>query len=173
MVVFLISGAIPMPVRYQFIDSPFGKCLVARSARGICHLHFCDTGPDTALGELARRFPDAGPASGRIELAWGDGSPALDLRGTAFQKHVWAALRELRCGMTIAYRDLAAKVGRPRAVRAVAGAVAANQVAWFVPCHRVVRASGELGGFRWGTDRKAMMLRHEGDALPGPGRTAA
>ena len=89
----------------------------------------------------------------------------LDLRGTSFQRAVWAALREIPRGRTATYTEIAARVGRPAAVRAVAQACAANAHAVLIPCHRVVRSDGALSGYRWGVARKRTLLREEG-ALP-------
>jgi len=85
----------------------------------------------------------------------------LLLRGTNFQVKVWQALLRIPEGAVVSYSDVAKRVGRPDAVRAVAGAVAANSIAWLIPCHRVLRSSGEIGGYRWGTARKKMMLVKE------------
>ncbi|PLM31987.1 bifunctional transcriptional activator/DNA repair enzyme protein Ada, partial [Klebsiella quasipneumoniae] len=85
----------------------------------------------------------------------------LDLQGTAFQLQVWQALRQIPAGETRSYRQVAEHIGQPRAVRAVAGACAANSLAVIVPCHRVVRENGALSGYRWGTARKAQLLARE------------
>ena len=85
----------------------------------------------------------------------------LDIRGTAFQRLVWKALREIPPGSTASYTDIAEKIGRPKAARAVARACASNKIAVAIPCHRVVRRSGRLGGYRWGTERKRAMLERE------------
>ncbi|MFV9262612.1 methylated-DNA--[protein]-cysteine S-methyltransferase, partial [Citrobacter freundii] len=85
----------------------------------------------------------------------------LDLRGTAFQLRVWQALRQIPAGETRSYRQVAQSIGQPRAVRAVAGACAANKLAIVIPCHRVVREGGALSGYRWGTARKAQLLARE------------
>ena len=85
----------------------------------------------------------------------------LSIEGTAFQKTVWEALRAIPAGKTVSYAELAAKVGRPKAVRAVAGACAANRLAVVIPCHRVVRSDGNLSGYRWGMERKRALLERE------------
>jgi AraC family transcriptional regulator of adaptative response/methylated-DNA-[protein]-cysteine methyltransferase len=87
----------------------------------------------------------------------------LDLAGTEFQQRVWRALRAIPYGATRSYAELAREVGAPRAVRAVASACASNRVALVVPCHRIVRADGTAGGYRWGSERKARLLEHERD----------
>jgi AraC family transcriptional regulator of adaptative response/methylated-DNA-[protein]-cysteine methyltransferase len=86
------------------------------------------------------------------------------VRGTAFQQRVWQALREIPCGATVSYAELAARVGVPDGARAVAGACAANPVAVAIPCHRVVRHDGALSGYRWGVERKQALLERERDA---------
>jgi AraC family transcriptional regulator of adaptative response/methylated-DNA-[protein]-cysteine methyltransferase len=85
----------------------------------------------------------------------------LDVRGTAFQERVWQALRDIPVGETVSYSELAEKIGSPNAVRAVAGACAANKIAVAIPCHRVVRQDGDLSGYRWGVERKAELLARE------------
>lgn len=85
----------------------------------------------------------------------------LDIRGTAFQQRVWQALREIPAGDTASYADIAAKIGAPKAVRAVAGACAANMLAVAIPCHRVIRQDGALSGYRWGIERKKRLLEKE------------
>ena len=88
----------------------------------------------------------------------------LDIRGSAFQQRVWAALREIPIGSKATYSDVAQAIGAPKSVRAVAQACAANPIAIFVPCHRVVRADGSLSGYRWGVERKQQLLEHEAAA---------
>jgi len=89
----------------------------------------------------------------------------LDIRGTAFQRRVWEVLRTIPPGRTLSYRDVATKLGSPAAVRAVAGACAANALAVAIPCHRVIAANGELAGYRWGVERKRELLHLEGALL--------
>ena len=88
----------------------------------------------------------------------------LDVRGTAFQQRVWQALREIPAGTTASYADIAERLGAPKAVRAVAGACAANDIAVAIPCHRVVRNDGTLSGYRWGVERKRALLDREAAA---------
>ncbi len=85
----------------------------------------------------------------------------LDIRGTAFQHRVWSALREIPAGKTATYAEIAKRIGKPEAVRAVAGACAANKIAVAIPCHRVVRTDGSLSGYRWGVERKRRLLERE------------
>ncbi|MBZ7394694.1 bifunctional DNA-binding transcriptional regulator/O6-methylguanine-DNA methyltransferase Ada [Klebsiella michiganensis] len=154
-------------------DGPLGRCLVAESGRGVCAVL---PGEDDALlyAELASLFPNARLHPGdeifrqRVAQVFSHlddhrqpFSLPLDLRGTAFQLQVWQALRQIPAGETRSYRQVAQSIGRPRAVRAVASACAANKLALVIPCHRVVREDGALSGYRWGTARKALLLARE------------
>lgn len=154
-------------------DGPLGRCLVAESERGVCAML---PGESDALlcAELASLFPNArlhpGDEAFRQRVAQVFShlddhrqpfSLPLDLRGTAFQLQVWQALRQIPAGETRSYRQVAQSIGRPRAVRAVASACAANKLALVIPCHRVVREDGALSGYRWGTARKALLLARE------------
>ena len=154
-------------------DCALGRCLVAQSERGVCAVLPGDN--DAALlDDLRRRFPNAELREGdpdfcqqmaeifaHLDDSRRPVSLPLDLRGTAFQLQVWQALRQIPAGETRSYRQVAEHIGQPRAVRAVAGACAANSLAVIVPCHRVVREDGALSGYRWGTARKAQLLARE------------
>ena len=146
---------------------------MAESERGVCAVL---PGESDALlcAELASLFPNArlhpGDEAFRQRVAQVFShlddhrqpfSLPLDLRGTAFQLQVWQALRQIPAGETRSYRQVAQSIGRPRAVRAVASACAANKLALVIPCHRVVREDGALSGYRWGTARKALLLARE------------
>ena len=160
-------------IRAAFADCPFGRLLVGATARGVCFIGFAE--PDAALlGDLRRRFPratiladDAGLAATlRAVLAYLDEPAAglalpLDLRGTAFQVRVWEALRRIPPGETRTYAEVAAMIGAPRAVRAVARSCASNPAALAVPCHRVIGGNGDLTGYRWGIPRKRALLERE------------
>jgi O-6-methylguanine DNA methyltransferase len=165
----------PRPVGYTIVASPVGRLLVAATARGICSVKLGDSDAELETA-LRREFPsvvrDAGPGpvplDGWVEalLAQLAGArpravPPVDVRGTAFQRRVWDALRAIPMGATQSYAQVARAIGRPRAVRAVARACATNPVALVVPCHRVVRRNGDLGGYRWGVERKALLLERE------------
>lgn len=174
-----------LTIRYGVHPSPFGQCLIMRTDRGVCGLAF--TSParrgETFAG-LARGFEaatfveDAGATAGIAKTtfgapAGGDGLTGLTLhlRGTPFRIKVWRALLAIPPGCVTSYADLAHRIGAPGASRAAGNTVGANPVAWIIPCHRVIRASGVLGGYRWGTGRKLAMLSLEaGGAAPGPGR---
>ncbi|WP_299438430.1 bifunctional DNA-binding transcriptional regulator/O6-methylguanine-DNA methyltransferase Ada [uncultured Rhodospira sp.] len=165
------AGAV---IDYVTGDCVLGRVLVAATARGLCSVAFGDD--DAALlDSLRARFPNASlradgdsartvlPAV--VALAAEPGAPfdgPLDVRGTAFQLRVWEELRRIPPGETRTYREVAAAIGRPTATRAVANACGDNPVALVVPCHRVVRTDGGLGGYRWGLARKRTLLRHEG-----------
>ena len=169
-------GGVGEHIRTAFADTPFGRLLVGATAAGICFLGFAE--PDDALlGDLRRRFPGAAVtpdpqglgATLAAILAFIEEPAAalalpLDLRGTAFQQRVWAALCQIPPGETRTYAELAALIGAPRAVRAVARSCAANPVSLAVPCHRVVGKNGDLTGYRWGVPRKAALLARERDA---------
>jgi len=155
-------------------DCVLGRVLVAATPRGLCSVAFGDD--DAALlDNLRARFPNAmlradGDAARAIlpavvAVAAEPGEPfegPLDVRGTAFQLRVWEELRRIPPGETRTYSEVAAAIGRPTATRAVANACGDNPVALVVPCHRVVRTDGGLGGYRWGLARKRTLLRHEG-----------
>ena len=153
-----------------------GAILVAQSARGVCAILLGDD-PDALIAELRQRFPAAqllgGDADfealvarvvGFVEAPRLGLDLPLDLRGTAFQQRVWQALRKIPPGQTLSYAELAARIGAPKAVRAVAGACAANPLAVAIPCHRVVRRDGDLAGYRWGIARKRALLEREATA---------
>ena len=177
-----------LTIRYGVHPSPFGQCLIMRTDRGVCGLAF--TSParrGETFAALARGFEaativeDAGATAGIAktmfgEAAGGDGLTGLTLhlRGTPFRIKVWRALLAIPPGCVTSYADLAHRIGAPGASRAAGNAVGANPVAWIIPCHRVIRASGVLGGYRWGTGRKLAMLSLEaGGEIPGPGRAAS
>lgn len=156
-------------ILYASAPSPLGRLLVAATSRGLCAVSL-----GGGVAALRREFPrarlrrDEGALRAALDalLAHLDGRlPRLDLptdaRATAFQARVWEELRSLPYGSTTTYAELARRLGNPRATRAVARAVASNRLALLVPCHRVVRSDGSLGGFRWGTSRKRRLLERE------------
>jgi AraC family transcriptional regulator of adaptative response/methylated-DNA-[protein]-cysteine methyltransferase len=157
-------------IRHGLASTPFGSAFVAETDRGLCRLSFID-GPG-APGELAalraawpkaRFVRDDARASTLVAIIWGHENEILPLAvsGTNFQVQVWRALLELEPGASVTYSALAHKLGKPTGARAVANAVGANPIAWVIPCHRVLRAGGQLGGYRWGTARKQMIRRWE------------
>jgi AraC family transcriptional regulator of adaptative response/methylated-DNA-[protein]-cysteine methyltransferase len=167
------AGGADAVIRFAIGQSSLGAVLVAMSEKGVCAILIGDD-PEELVRDLQRRFAkaqliggDAGFESviaqviGLVETPQiGLGLP-LDIRGTAFQQRVWQALQEIPVGTTATYTEIAAKIGAPRAVRAVAGACAANGLAVAVPCHRVVRSDGSLSGYRWGIERKRALIDRE------------
>ena len=163
-------------VRFAIGQTSLGAILVAATDKGIVAIQFADD-PDTLLRDLQDRFPKArligGDAEferlvarvvGSVENPSAGFDLPLDVRGTAFQQRVWQALREIPAGTTASYSDIAQRLGAPKAVRAVAGACAANDIAVAIPCHRVVRNDGALSGYRWGVERKRTLLDREAAA---------
>ena len=161
-----------LTIRYGVHPSPFGQCLIMRTSRGVCGLAFTSPGRSgEALAELARGFEaatfvedataTAGIAGTIFDAPAGGDAIALHLRGTAFQIKVWRALLAIPPGCVTSYGELAHRIGAPRASRAAGTATASNPVAWIIPCHRVIRASGVLGEYRWGRGRKLAMLSLE------------
>jgi len=154
-------------IRHGAHATPLGVAFIGLTERGICHLRFIHEGWDP-LAELRGEWPEAtlvaDPAAARevLDALAGPRAPMrLWLKGTNFQIKVWEALLRIPEGDLVSYGRLAAAAGRPTAVRAVASAVAANPVAWLVPCHRVIRSSGVLGQYRWGPERKAALIGWE------------
>jgi AraC family transcriptional regulator of adaptative response/methylated-DNA-[protein]-cysteine methyltransferase len=178
-------GAPELAIRYTTVASPLGALLVATTDRGICQVALgddearlvealtaefprarcerVDAGADEWIGAVVARVAGelgldrAGAAKAAAELP-------LDVRASAFQWRVWRELMRIPRGETRSYSEIAQALGQPRAVRAVASACASNRLALIVPCHRVIRADGSLGGYRWGIPRKAALLESEGAA---------
>ena len=167
------AGGAQTAIRFAVGACTLGAILVAQSARGICAI-LLGNDPDALARDLQDRFPQAtligGDAAfeqlvskvvGFVEApALGLDLP-LDIRGTAFQQRVWQALRKIPAGSTASYTDIARHIGAPHAVRAVAQACGANALAVAIPCHRVVRHDGTLSGYRWGVERKRLLLERE------------
>jgi AraC family transcriptional regulator of adaptative response/methylated-DNA-[protein]-cysteine methyltransferase len=162
-------------VRYTLHSCALGRCLVAASSRGICAVLPGDN-DEVLIGELQQIFPHAQREEAdevfslhvMQVIALLDGQRTtiqlpLDIRGTAFQQQVWQALRDIPAGETRSYQQVAESINKPKAVRAVASACAANKLALIIPCHRVVKQSGALSGYRWGIARKAELLRREAE----------
>jgi AraC family transcriptional regulator, regulatory protein of adaptative response / methylated-DNA-[protein]-cysteine methyltransferase len=171
----LKSGGEGWKITVGFANSPFGKCLVGESHRGICHLSFVESGnKDAALLELKAQWPRAQLQQNNIAArklvnrifdrpAIGNSSAPLRafVRGTPFQVRVWRALLQVQNGMLVSYGGLAAAVDQPTAARAVGSAVGQNSLAYLIPCHRVIRETGVLGDYRWGQVRKQAILAWE------------
>jgi AraC family transcriptional regulator of adaptative response/methylated-DNA-[protein]-cysteine methyltransferase len=168
-------GAIAAAIRYTCADSPLGRMLIAATERGICSIQFARSDGELMEG-LKREFPFAArkPDEGGLQSWVGallrhmrgkDLDPSsllpLDIRATAFQRLVWAYLQSIPFGATKSYSQVAKAIGQPSACRAVARACATNPVAVAIPCHRVVREDGSMGGYRWGIERKKALLAME------------
>ena len=165
-----------LTIDYGFHPSPFGPCLLALTARGICHLGFLDDTDEArerSLQDLFAAWPRAEYREDRrattpvleqifTRRSSGDNRPLhLLLKGTNFQINVWKALLAIPAGHLVSYRHLAAGLGQPRAFRAVASAVAANSLAYLIPCHRVILETGRIRQYRWGSTRKKAMIAWE------------
>ena len=172
-------GGAGIAVRYTTLKTAMGRLLVAATERGVCKISIgdddatlvddlqhefprasitrVDTGRDEWLAAIVARIDEElrGDANGRTPL------PPLDIRATAFQWRVWQALQHIPRGETRSYSDIADEIGEPHAVRAVANACGRNRLAVVVPCHRVIREDGSLGGYRWGIERKRTLLAKE------------
>jgi AraC family transcriptional regulator of adaptative response/methylated-DNA-[protein]-cysteine methyltransferase len=166
-------GAIAAPIRYTCTDSPLGRILVAATEKGICGIQFADSDEELEQG-LKQEFPfairrrDDENMSELTEQLMRhmrglekSSSLPLDIQATAFQRRVWSYLQSIGFGETRSYSDVAKAIRRPSAVRAVARACATNPVAIAIPCHRILRSNGDLGGYRWGTERKKALLAME------------
>ena len=166
-------GAIAAMICYTCADSPLGRMLIAATDRGICAIQFARTDGELLEG-LRREFPFAVRKADQGELrSWVEAllrhmrgkdlnsSLPLDIRATAFQRRVWTYLQSIPFGATKSYSEVAKAIGKPRACRAVARACATNPVAVAIPCHRVVREDGSMGGYRWGIARKKALLEME------------
>ena len=161
-------------IQYGFHASPFGECLLAVSDRGVVGLAFVqEGGRSRALADLRKQWKfadlteDPAATAEHVKKIFGatrgNGALRLFLKGTNFQVKVWQALLNIPRGMVSSYDDIATGIGKPKAVRAVANAVARNPVAFLIPCHRVIRKTGAFGGYHWGSSRKKAMLAWESE----------
>jgi AraC family transcriptional regulator of adaptative response/methylated-DNA-[protein]-cysteine methyltransferase len=170
------GGGVAEEIRFAIGECTLGSILVAATARGVCAILLGDD-PEALLRDLQDRFPKArllgGDAPfeqlvaqvvGLVEAPRKGADLPLDIRGTAFQQRVWQVLREIPAGATASYAEVAARIGEPRAVRAVAQACGANALAVAIPCHRVVKSDGAISGYRWGVERKRELLARESRA---------
>ena len=168
------TGGAGIHIHYGLHRSPFGDCLIGLTGRGICWLSFLhDKSCREVVGELKQHWSGAtlskrpestGPAADQIfsALSAGKNCPlSLLLMGTNFQLKVWQALLRVPAGALVTYQTLAEIIGARQSARAVGNAVADNRIAWLIPCHRVIRKSGLLGGYRWGETRKRAILAWE------------
>jgi AraC family transcriptional regulator of adaptative response/methylated-DNA-[protein]-cysteine methyltransferase len=167
------AGGANAVIRFAVGECSLGSVLVATSDRGVCAILMGDE-PDALVRDLEDRFPKASLIGGDkafeklvakvlsfVETPGKGLDLPLDIRGTAFQHRVWEALTKIPAGETTTYAEIAERIGSPTAVRAVAGAVAANPIAVAVPCHRVIRTGGAISGYRWGVERKRALLDRE------------
>jgi AraC family transcriptional regulator of adaptative response/methylated-DNA-[protein]-cysteine methyltransferase len=167
------SGGAGWTIEAGFGSSPFGRCLVAQSPRGLCHLSFVDSNPKAAWDELKALWPNAQwrrDDSGARSLLTriftrhsqsGAGRLTAYVKGTPFQLRVWRALLHIPPGQLTTYGRVASAIGQPTAARAVGSAVGSNPIACLIPCHRVIRETAALGDYRWGSLRKRVMLTRE------------
>src|SRR5262245_33043647 len=159
-------------IRFAVGQTSLGVILVASSTKGIASIMLGDQ-PEEPVRDLQDRFPPARLIGGRddeslvarvVALVDEPGSSLnlpLDVRGTAFERRVWLALQKIPVGKKVTYAEVARRIGLPKAVRAVAGACAANHIAVAIPCHRGVRTDGSLSGYAWGVERKRLLLDRE------------
>jgi AraC family transcriptional regulator of adaptative response/methylated-DNA-[protein]-cysteine methyltransferase len=165
-------------IRYGLHASPFGKCLIAVTERGICHFGFVQTTEGDAIDNLVTEWQNARMIEDRVFTAPlvepifnldSRGRLNIHLRGTNFQLKVWEALLQIPTGAVTTYEGLAERIGKPTAARAVGTAVGHNPIAVLIPCHRVIRKAGEFGNYRYGAARKKALLAYE-SALSGTSR---
>jgi AraC family transcriptional regulator of adaptative response/methylated-DNA-[protein]-cysteine methyltransferase len=167
------AGGRDAAIRFAVGDCSLGAILVAATPKGVCAIEFGDD-PNALVLALQDRFPKArligadrefeqlvAKVVGLVEAPANGLDLPIDVRGTAFQQRVWRALRDIPPGSTASYAEIARRIGRPKAVRAVAQACASNPVAVAIPCHRVVRQDGDPSGYRWGVERKQTLLERE------------
>jgi len=166
------NGGAQLHIHYSFAESPFGTLIVASTPKGICHMAFADQGPEAALAALKKSFPGAGYQQLTDQIQqnalfifnqdWSRlGEIKLHLKGTPFQLKVWETLLKIPMGEVSTYTGVAEKLNNPKASRAVGSAVAGNPVAFLIPCHRVIKATGEFGEYHWGSTRKTAMIGWE------------
>ena len=165
-----------LTIRYGVHETPFGRCFIATTPRGVCALHFIEhAATGRHLDDLRNTWPgvtlskDQSGTAGLIRRIFGDTAQAhasgqglaLIVRGTPFQIKVWEALLRVPAGRLVSYQDLARRIGRADASRAVGSGVGQNPVAYLIPCHRVIRSTGVIGDYRWGSARKKALLGWE------------
>jgi AraC family transcriptional regulator of adaptative response/methylated-DNA-[protein]-cysteine methyltransferase len=167
------AGGVGITIHYGVAECILGWIIVAATDRGICSIEFGDN-PARLPQQLEERYPKAtitkaGPGFTRLieEVVNFIKAPGdnfilpLDIQGTAFQQQVWSVLRQIKPGQTMNYAEVAERIGNPNAVRAVATACGSNKLAVVIPCHRVISKDGTLSGYRWGVERKKMLLDNE------------
>ncbi|MEX6686444.1 methylated-DNA--[protein]-cysteine S-methyltransferase [Danxiaibacter flavus] len=166
------NGGELLHINYSFAESPFGNIIVASTSKGICHMAFADEKADMALGDLKQKFPNAqytqivDSIQQNALFIFGQdwsklGQIKLHLKGSPFQIKIWETLLKIPLGSLTTYSGLAEQAGYAGASRAVGTAVAGNPVAFLIPCHRVIRSTGEIGQYHWGSTRKSAMIGWE------------
>lgn len=162
------SGGEQLQIFYSFHDTPFGKVLIASTDMGICKLEFVES-PAEGVGLLSKEWPAAtlkedhltNERSIRMIFGGEKGALRMNLKGTPFQLKVWEALLRIPEGQLSTYQQIADFIGSPKATRAVGTAIGSNPVAVLIPCHRVIRRDGGIGGYHWGNDRKLSLIAWE------------
>jgi len=165
------NGGKSLNINYSFSESPFGYVMAASTEKGICYMAFEDD-KETALGNLQQIFPNASFFERQDDLQknalsifnkdWTKlNTIKLHLKGTDFQLKVWESLLSIPMGKLSTYGNLAGKIGNPNASRAVGTAIGSNPVAFLIPCHRVIQSTGNMGGYRWGSGRKQLIVGWE------------
>ncbi|TVR18889.1 MAG: methylated-DNA--[protein]-cysteine S-methyltransferase [Balneolaceae bacterium] len=165
------DGGVRLAIKYSFSESPFGRLLIASTEKGICHLVFVDNNQKNLLN-LKDRFPHATFTEGSdknqkkalsiFENHKNDlNNIKLHLKGTDFQMKVWRALLSIPYGSLTTYSEIAQHICKPNSQRAIGTAIGRNSISYLIPCHRVIKASGEIGGYMWGTHRKAAIIAWE------------
>lgn len=165
------NGGADLDINYSYAESPFGDILIASTSKGICHMSFSEN-EILSLEDLKHRFPNAAfrplrdgiqrNALGIFQNDWTNLSQVkLHLKGTAFQIKVWETLLKIPMGKLTSYGNIAEKITRPKASRAVGTAIGLNPVAFLIPCHRVIQSGGAPGGYMWGLTRKSAIIGWE------------
>ncbi|MGG5208389.1 bifunctional helix-turn-helix domain-containing protein/methylated-DNA--[protein]-cysteine S-methyltransferase [Chryseobacterium sp. MIQD13] len=169
------NGGKSLNINYSFSKSPFGYVMAASTEKGICYMAFEDD-KETALGNLYSKFPNASffekqdalqkNALSIFSQDWTKlNTIKLHLKGTDFQLKVWESLLSIPMGKLSTYGNLAEKIGNPNASRAVGTAIGSNPVAFLIPCHRVIQSTGNIGGYRWGSNRKQLIVGWESSRI--------
>ena len=169
------NGGKNLTIQYSFSESPFGNIITASTEKGICYMAF-EKDKETALGNLVFKFPNASFFENQNEIQrnalsifnkdWTKlNTIKLHLKGTDFQLKVWESLLTIPMGKLSTYGNLAEKIGHSKASRAVGTAIGSNPVAFLIPCHRVIQSSGNFGGYRWGSERKQLIVGWESSQI--------
>lgn len=171
------NGGEKLEITYSFSESPFGEVIIASTPKGICEMSFVDE-RKIALADIQSRYPKAFYKEETIEwhkdamtffdIVSDDPTPVtLHMKGTEFQFQVWNMLLKIPVGTVTSYSSIAKALKNPNGARAVGGAVGKNVVAYIIPCHRVITSTDSFGGYRWGVERKIIMITHEGAFVTG------